>query len=149
MPKDEEGVQEWCRGAFAAKEARLRNFYEGPMLFDKEGAGKTAGRQEGCVAGVGIGKDVNNNNLASVEAIEDHSKKSSLCAFIFFLALVGLIAIGVVGGAWCKWYIVLSAGFFTLVTSIAGGMDNLELMLFEGCLEPLGGSAETRRRKSA
>ncbi|CAM9850945.1 unnamed protein product [Pylaiella littoralis] len=36
LPRDDEGLQQWCREVFTEKEARLKDFHEGPRTFGQD-----------------------------------------------------------------------------------------------------------------
>ncbi|CAM9267777.1 unnamed protein product, partial [Hapterophycus canaliculatus] len=99
LPADDEGLQQWCREAFAEKETRLKTFHEGARVFDGSSDGYDGFRN-------------------------DEASTSGLLAVTFFAAFFSLVVF--YGGKVFGWYAASACCLCTLVTSL-GGFDTLEL----------------------
>lgn len=99
-------VYQWCREAFAEKEARLKSFYEGSKTFEE------------TASGVGV------EHASRPETIDSHSRRTGRMALLFFVALL-ILVVGY-GGTIFGLYALWSGCMFTLGTAF-GGFDTAEL----------------------
>lgn len=81
---------QWCREVFREKEARLKEFHEGPRSFDQDDDG----------------------------VHDDEAWRSGLLAMTFLVAFIFIVVF--YGGTMFGWYAASACCFCTLVTSLGG-----------------------------